>query len=485
MDNKQLIIDKAKESLLHYCKLINPNYKTPNHIKIIADRLSKVERGEIKRLIITIPPRHGKSMLTSQYFPAWFLGRNPNKYIITSTYGQELCNDFGRKVRDQLQDPVFNAVFSARMRSDVQSMSRIEMQQGGSYFGVGAGGAITGRGAHLLLIDDPIKGREDADSELMRAKLWDWYRSVAYTRLMPDAAVIVISTRWHETDLVGSLLTEQEHEGWLKIDLPALNALDQPLWPEQYSKMALESIRSTLGEYEFYCLYQQNPIPKEGIIFKEEWLKQGHANDYAVIYVGVDPAISKSDNADETAICVLGVGYGETPIYYEIETLHGKWDFNEQIEKIKEVKAKYKPDLIGVESVAYQKALCDVLNRLNMPIVELKADQDKVRRAMSVSHFFGQDRVRVNSIDLKRQLLSFRGKNEKNDLVDALVNCLRLIRDWSSERYMKQPESKYKGLDPLNSIFQRVEDEMKKKNAGELKEILYDKTSSVIDLDYY
>ncbi len=196
--------DKARDTLLGYAKYQMESYLTPPHIKLLASKLEAVERGEIKRLAIFMPPRHGKSILTSEFFPAWYLGRNPKKFIICSTYGQELADDFGRKVRNQLQDPRYQELFpDVGLATDSSSMRRFNTSKGGVYYAVGAGSAITGRGAHLLLIDDPIKGREDADSEAMRSNLLDWYRSTAYTRLMPGGSVVLIQTRWHEDDLAG------------------------------------------------------------------------------------------------------------------------------------------------------------------------------------------------------------------------------------------------------------------------------------------
>ncbi|MFM7852504.1 MAG: terminase large subunit domain-containing protein, partial [Flammeovirgaceae bacterium] len=180
--------------------------------------------GEIKRLAVFMPPRHGKSMLCSEFFPAWYLGNNPNEFIIQATYAQELADDFGRKVRNQVQSQDFNEVFkNVALRSDSTSAKRFHTTQGGTYSAVGAGGAITGRGAHLLIIDDPIKGREDAESEVQRRNLIDWYKSVAYTRLQPGGKIILIQTRWHQEDLAGFILSESK-ENWKVLDLPAIDA---------------------------------------------------------------------------------------------------------------------------------------------------------------------------------------------------------------------------------------------------------------------
>ena len=212
---------EARNSLLGYAQMQMEDYKTPPHIKLLASKLEAVERGDIRRLAIFMPPRHGKSILTSEFFPAWYMGRNPDKFIICSTYAQDLADDFGRKVRNQLQDKQYEDLFpNAHLSTDSASVRRFHTSRGGVYFAVGAGSAITGRGAHLLLIDDPIKGREEADSQAMRKNLLDWYRATAYTRLMPNGSVILIQTRWHEDDLAGWILKETGHEGWDIVEFP-------------------------------------------------------------------------------------------------------------------------------------------------------------------------------------------------------------------------------------------------------------------------
>lgn len=437
------VLQAAQSRLLSFCSLINENYKIPKHIALIASKLEAVERGEIKRLIITVPPRHGKSMLTSNYFPSWYIGRNPEKYIITSTYGQDLSDDFGRKIRENVNNPLFKATFpNCSLKNDSQAASRMESTKGGLFYGVGVGGPITGRGAHLLLIDDPVKNREEADSETMRRKIWDWYRSTGYTRLMPGGAVVLIMTRWHEKDLVGMILENHAHEGWEVINLQAVDEEKrESLWPESYTFEDMMRIKLTMtnegDEYDWHCLYQQDPVPKQGIIFKAQWMPSGTADEYAECFMAVDPAISKKDEADETAVSVFGIGYEEKPIYYETETQHGRWDFEEQLKVVRALYQIHKPIWIGVEGDRGGKILVEFLAKEGLPAVELPAVNDKVLRAMSVSHLFSQGRVRINTPEVRKQLLSFRGADERNDCADSVIHCLRMIRDYSDERYIR------------------------------------------------
>jgi predicted phage terminase large subunit-like protein len=212
--------DFAFSRLISYAAYQWPGYRDAAHHRLIARHLEAVERGEIKRLMITMPPRHGKSMLASEFFPAWYLGRNPDHYVVTATYAQELADDFGRKVKNQIEDPTFQAIFpGVGLADDSKSAKRFHIEgqiggyehstaQRGAFYAVGVGGPLTGRGAHLLLIDDPVKNREDADSEIIRKKTKDWYTSTAYTRLMPGGRVVIIQCMTGDTPV----LMETGHE---------------------------------------------------------------------------------------------------------------------------------------------------------------------------------------------------------------------------------------------------------------------------------
>lgn len=270
--------------------------------------------------MITMPPRHGKSMLASEFFPAWYLGRNPDHYVVTATYAQELADDFGRKVKNQIEDAGFKAIFpGVGLADDSKSAKRFHIEgelggiehatsQRGAFYAVGVGGPLTGRGAHLLLIDDPVKNREDAESELIRKKTKDWYTSTAYTRLMPGGRVVVIQTRWHEDDLSGWLQSEHEHEGWVVLDLPAISDAGKALWPEQYDIEALERIKRALPPRDWSALYQQRPTPEEGDYFKADWFRTGKLPplDQMRIYGASDYAVT-ADGGDYTVHVIIGI----------------------------------------------------------------------------------------------------------------------------------------------------------------------------------
>lgn len=315
--------DYAFSRLVSYAAYQWPSYADAPHHRQIARHLEAVERGDITRLMITMPPRHGKSMLASEFFPAWYMGRNPDHYVVTATYAQELADDFGRKVKNQIEDAGFQAVFpGVGLADDSKSAKRFHIEgnsggfehsltQRGAYYAVGVGGPLTGRGAHLLLIDDPVKNREDADSEVIRRKTRDWYTSTAYTRLMPGGRIVVIQTRWHEDDLSGWLLSEHAHEGWTVLNLPAISDDGEALWPEQYPVETLEKIRRAIGPRDWSALYQQRPAPETGDYFKREWIipvEHIPPRDELAIYGGSDYAVT-SGGGDYTVHAVIGVGH--------------------------------------------------------------------------------------------------------------------------------------------------------------------------------
>jgi hypothetical protein len=269
----------AHEDLACYAAAVWPSFELAHHHNLILSKLEGVERGQISRLMIFLPPRHGKSLIASALFPSWYLGRRPDRHVIFASYGQELADDFGRRVRNFIVDPIHQAIFpDCRFSEDSTAAHRFGTTRGGLYYAVGRGGPITGRGANLLIIDDPIKDREEANSETIRRSLHEWFASVAYTRLAPGGAVVIIQTRWHEDDLAGWLLREHASENWDVLSLPAIAEQNEkfrregePLWPERFSLETLNRIRDAIGGAAWASLYQQRPAAAEGAIFKRHW----------------------------------------------------------------------------------------------------------------------------------------------------------------------------------------------------------------------
>lgn len=265
---EELLIRRgARTNLLAFTKYTFPEFAEGEHHIAICRALERVELGECKRLMIFAPPRHTKSELASRRFPAYYLGKHPDRQVISSTYSGEFASDFGRDVRDIVSSPEYSRLFGTRLRSDSTAANRWQTTGKGIYVSVGVGGPITGRGAHLAIIDDPVKNQEDADSETIRNKVWAWYLTTLKTRLMPGGAIILMMTRWHEDDLAGRILREEGDE-WEVLSLPAINPKGEALWPEWFPLSELATHQKHARTWQ--ALYMQNPTPEEGTYFKRE-----------------------------------------------------------------------------------------------------------------------------------------------------------------------------------------------------------------------
>lgn len=457
MSIEQLAIQASRERLIPFCLTYDKNYIANWHHKKLAEALEAVERGEILRLIVEMPPRHGKSQLGSIDFPAWYLGRNPDKEIITASYSGELARDFGGKTRDVINDPQYQAIFTTRLKADSKSKDKWRTQEGGSYTSVGIGGPITGRGAHILLIDDPFKNREEAESRLIRDKIWDWYTSTAYTRLEKGGAVIVIMTRWHTDDLVGRLLDRQDKGGdqWVRVRFPAIaqeqeehRDIGEALWSEKYDLAALQNIKANVGIYDWQALYQQNPVASETQEFRKEWIRyyEDHEiqNKDLYYYTMVDLAGEKED-ADHNAIVTIAK-QKHSPEIYVVDTHYGHFSPGEVIDYLFHLKHKYGYRWVrcGIEMVAYQRALqyfiIEEQKKRNeyFQVVELKAKGAKETRIRGLLPMYQAGVIyhKNTMIQLEEEQLTFpRGKND--DVLDALAYFPQVVENTRSTQ--KQP----------------------------------------------
>lgn len=326
---------KARDSLMGFTKFTMPDpsdlenaalsrYRDEKHHRLIASKLEAVERGEIPRLIITIPPRHGKTEITSDRFTAWFVGRDPYREVILSTYNQEFAEDRGRKVRDIMQSPEYAQVFpEAVLKKDSKAADRLGLTDGGLVFFSGVGGAITGRGADLFTIDDPFKNREDAESLANRNAVWSWFTSTAFTRLLPGGRMVIILTRWHEDDIVGRIFNPdyvdpEEAAKWEILSLPAVandnDALGrekgEALWPARYPIETLDSIRRTIGPRDWSALYQQTPTPDDGQYFLRTMFspyQPGDLPEALNMYGASDHALGTKQQNDASVLGCVGV----------------------------------------------------------------------------------------------------------------------------------------------------------------------------------
>ena len=354
----------ARGNLLAFTEYTFPQYRAAEHHRLICAKLEAVERGEIDRLMVFMPPRHGKSELATKRFPAYALGRNPKRQVIQASYNSDLATDFGRQVRNIVNTHRYQNVFSTELAADSKAANRWNTSDGGAYVAAGVGTAVTGRGADIFIIDDPLKDREEADSETRRETIWNWYTSTAYTRLMKGGAIILIQTRWHEDDLAGRLLEAEAKGGdkWEKLILPARMSNGEALWPEEFPIEAIQRIEQNIGSRDFSALYQQEPSPDEGTFFKREWFKR-HGQlitENHHVYMCSDYAVTDGDG-DYTEHGVFGVGHSGR--IYQLDWWSGQTSSDAWIEEKLRLIRKWKPIVAFGEAGVIQKAVEPMIRR--------------------------------------------------------------------------------------------------------------------------
>lgn len=382
------------------------------HLELLCSKIEAVERGEIKRLMVFLPPRHGKSHVVSKKFPAWYLGRNPDKEIIISSYSADLAYDFSRIARNTFREwgP---KLWELQLAGDSGAVGRwgIEGHTGG-LVAAGVGGPITGRGAHVAIIDDPFKNYEEAASETIREKVLNWYRSTLRTRLAPGGAIILVMTRWHEKDLAGELEKAMRDGGeeWEIIDLPALakegdvlgRSPGEALWPARYPMSELEATRIALGSYLWSALYQQKPSPAAGNKFKRAWFRYFEIDDEHVVlhtpgeeqerkrvplnrcwcFQTCDPAGSTKTSADYFVLGTWLVTPQRDLLLRDV--IRTRLEGPDQPKLFEQGYRRWNPKLQGVETKNMGLTLYQELRRKGLPVKDLKAEVDKETRALPV-----------------------------------------------------------------------------------------------------
>lgn len=438
----------ARENFQAYCATMDDKWQAGQHHKAIAAALEAVEKGQIKRLMVFCPPRHGKSMMCSQSFPAWYLGRNPDKYIITATYSQDLATDFGRSVRNQMRDDEYIKIFGDLLATDSAAQDRLGTVKNGSYFAVGVGGSVTGRGANLLLIDDPIKNRDEADSATTRRRVKDWYSSAAYTRLMPNASIVIIQTRWHDDDLSGWLLKEHAHENWAILNFPALAEDDDvlgrkpgdALWPAFYDETALHRIRRTIFPRDWSALYQQRPQDKDGDFFTRDMIQYyTELPENLRYYAASDYAVSDG-KGDYTVHGIIGVDTSGD--IYVVDWWRKQAKADEWIDHMMRLGKKYPVLAWAEEQGQIIKGVGPFIEKtMNETRVfiyrkQFASTKDKATRARSIQGFMAKGKVyfpkdKAWTNDLVEEMISFpAGKND--DQVDVMSLFGRMLSSMRS-----------------------------------------------------
>jgi predicted phage terminase large subunit-like protein len=335
----------GRKSLIGFTEYTNPRYEAAAVHRTIARHLERVLHGEIDRLMLLTAPRHGKSELASRKFPGFVLGHKPDKEFISASSGADLATDFGRDVRNLINGERYRRLFATRLAEDSQAKNKWRTDAGGGYYAVGVGGDFMGRGADVLMIDDPFASMADAQSAAKRKEVWDWYTGTAYNRLQPGGAIVLINHRMHEDDLSGRIFAQQAAGGdrFEVVELPAIGDDGEALWPERFPISALERIRANTIPRYFSALYQQKPVPDEGIYFKAEWIvpvDKLPPRDSIRVYGGSDYAVT-ADGGDYTVHAVLGLDPDGNPWLLDIWRKQAASD--EWVEAFCDLVLKWKP----------------------------------------------------------------------------------------------------------------------------------------------
>lgn len=365
MIDKGQIIQACQFSGAAFGKLVYPQYQTPTHILKIWEKLEAVARGEIKRLILTAPPRHGKSKTVSEIFPAWFFGHNPSCEIILGSFAQGIASRFGRNVKNLMLSREYASVFPRSILSkDSKSKAEFATVSGGEFHAAGLDGQLTSKGGDLIVLDDTIKNKKQAVSQAHRQSLIDFFEYVAELRLAPGGRIVLMHTRWDEDDLIGYILKNRAEDGWEVLNMPALDASGDALWPQRWSAEYLRRLQKNNPKM-FEALYQQNPTVAGGDMFKSSWWKfyAKPPENFQKIITSWDLTFDENHEDDEayTVGQVWGFNRPNAYLLYEYRKQAG---FNDQIKAVRMINELF-PRCFKhyVEKKANGAALIEVLQR--------------------------------------------------------------------------------------------------------------------------
>lgn len=442
---EELASRAARRHLIPFTHLTKSDYRPSWHQELTAEKLEQVERGEINRLMIFEPPRHGKSELSSVRFPSWYLGKNPTRHFIQASYAAELALDFGRKVRNLTEESA-ELFPNSQMSPDSTAAGRWSNRKGGSYMAAGVGGPISGRGAHILNIDDPVKDRKQADSKIYRDSTWAWYTDVAYTRLSgqvpgPAGAVVLTMTRWHKDDLAGRILAKAKETGerWTVLSLPAIAERDEPfrkageaLWPAAFPLDKLEAIKATIGTRAWLALYQQTPTEEEGGIFKRQWWKYYNELPNTTQLWIQSWDMSFKETADGSFV-VGQVWAVKGANKYLVDQVRERMDFVAAKKAVVAMKNKYpQTSAILVEDKANGPAIVSDLKNSIPGLIEIPPDGGKEARASAASPEVEAGNVHLpispGWVDEYVDELADFPSGTNDDQVDATSQALNYLR---------------------------------------------------------
>ena len=399
------IRETAREDFLTFVHHVYDGFIEGTHHKKIAAQFERLAVDRGARVIINLPPRHTKSEFASYMLPAWLIGRNPALKIIQTTHTAELAIRFGRKVRNLMERKEYRDIFpEVELRADSKAAGRWDTGQGGEYYAAGVGGAITGRGADLLIIDDP-HSEQDALSESAMDNAYEWYTSGPRQRLQPGGSIVIVMTRWSLKDLTGKLVRAQATDiladQWEVVEFPAILPSGNVLWPNFWNKDELLRVKASLSLSKWNAQWQQNPTAEEGAIIKKEWWKTWEKDDIppvSYIMQSYDTAFSKKETADYSAITTWGVfkpNEGEADNLILMGAERGRWDFPELKSKALEEYNYWEPDMVLIEAKATGTPLTDELRTMGIPVVNYTPSKgkDKHTRMHMVAPIFESGKV--------------------------------------------------------------------------------------------
>ena len=433
--------EKIKNNFMAFVKEMWPEFIEGRHHKEIADKFDQIAQGKIKRLIINMPPRHTKSEFSSFLLPAWMVGRKPDLKIIQTTHTTELALRFGCKAKTLIDSPEYQKVFQTRLREDSQAAGKWETEQGGEYYAAGVGSAITGRGADLLIIDDPHSEQDAMNPEALE-RAYEWYTSGPRQRLQPGGAIVVVMTRWSQKDLTGALINSQKNvkaDKWHVVEFPAIMPSGKPIWPEYWKKEELEGVRASLSIGKWNAQWMQNPTAEEGSILKREWWnlwEKPSIPPLQHIIQSYDTAFSKKETADFSAITTWGVFYPDEDSPANLILLDAHKERLEFPELRKEALEQYKywkPDTVIIEAKASGQPLTYELRKIGIPVINFTPSkgQDKFARVNAVAPMFESGMIWAPDEEFADEVIEECASfpyGDHDDLVDSTTQALMRFR---------------------------------------------------------
>ena len=430
----------------YYMKFVGemwPGFINGAHHKVMAQKFQDIAEGKCKRLIINMPPRHTKSEFASYLLPAWFLGKFPGKKIIQCSNTAELAVGFGRKVRNLVGSEQYARIFpNVSLRSDSKAAGRWSTNSDGEYFAIGVGGTVTGKGADLLIIDDPHSEQEAAIANTnpeVYDKVYEWYGSGPRQRLQPGGSIIVVMTRWSKRDLTGKILKssiERDGDTWEIIDFPAILPSGKALWPQFWRLEELQALKEELPVSKWNAQYQQQPTSEEGALVKREWWQEWtHEKPPVCEYIiqSWDTAYTKNERSDYSACTTWGVFYKDEdemqPNIILLDAFKERLEFPELKERALQYYKEWEPDVFIVEAKAAGSPLIFELRRMGIPVSEFTPTRgnDKIARMNSVTDLFASGKVWAPrkrwAEEVIEEMAAFPN-SEHDDLVDSSTQAL-------------------------------------------------------------